>query len=109
MKRILTLALLLAVCLMLLFASGAMAAETTMTFTFTRPSNNDYTPYLVYNGQRYKLTDLHQWDNGATTCDGLSISITGHQVYVGQVDNGILGVLGTASYSFSTPASISPM
>ena len=104
MKRILTLALLLAVCLMLLCASGAMAAETTMTFTFTRPSNNDYTPYLVYNGQRYKLTDLKQWDNGAATCDGLSISITGHQVYVGKVDNGILGVLGTASYSFSHPS-----
>lgn len=103
MKRILTLALLLAVGLMLLCSSGAMA-ETTMTFTFTRPSNNDYTPYLVYNGQRYKLTDLKQWDNGAATCDGLSISITGHQVYVGKVDNGILGVLGTASYSFIHPS-----
>ena len=104
MRRILSLALLLALCLMLLGVSGAMAAETTMTFTFTRPSNNDYTPYLVYNGQRYKLTDLKQWDNGAATCDGLSISITGHQVYVGKVDNGILGVLGSASYSFSHPS-----
>ncbi len=100
----LILALFVALCLTLFGASSAMAAETTMTFTFTRPSDNDYTPYLVYNGQRYKLTDLKQWDNGAATCDGLSISITGHQVYVGKVNNGILGVLGPASYSFSHPS-----
>ena len=104
LRRVLTLALFLALWLTLFGAAEAWAAETTMTFTFARNGNNDYTPYIVYNSRRYQLSTDEVWKTGTATCDGLSISITGNILYIGEITDNLYGVMGPASYSFSHPS-----
>ena len=113
MKHLYKLALCLALLIGLAALAGtapALAAETTVTYTFDHVyKNKTYTDYIVCNGTKYQLYNgnVNSWSNAAVTIDGLTVTITEGsygEISAGTFSNNLVAIYPVANFNFSHPS-----